>query len=268
MICFPNAKINIGLHITEKRQDGYHNIETIFYPIHGLCDCLEFLESSELIFENEGIQIDTPLEKNICVKAWNTFKSHFNIPPIHIILYKNIPFGGGLGGGSADAAFMLSALNSYFSVGATTEQLEQMALELGSDCPYFIHNKPMFAEGRGELLKPIQLSLKGYWILLAKPNIAVSTAKAYEGIVPVKPEKKLIEVLPQNPKEWNGIVQNDFERTIFAAHPEIGQLKETMYQLGAVYASMSGSGATVYGIFDKEITVPKTIPTVWFGLIQ
>lgn len=268
MICFPNAKINIGLRVTEKRPDGFHNIETIFYPVHGLCDCLEFLESPEFIFENQGIQIDAPPEKNICVKAWNVFKSHFNIPPVHIILYKNIPFGGGLGGGSADAAFMLSTLNSYFSVGATTEELKQMALELGSDCPFFIHNKPMFAEGRGEIFSSIQLSLKDYWILLAKPDIGINTAEAYRGIIPNKPKTSLKESLPQNISDWKGTVTNDFEKTVFANHPEIAQLKDTMYKLGAVYASMSGSGATVYGIFDKEISVPKTIPNIWFGQLQ
>ncbi len=268
MICFPNAKINIGLRVTEKRLDGFHNIETIFYPVHGLYDCLEFFESSEFLIENQGIQIDTPLEKNICTKAWKVFKSHFDIPPIHTILYKHIPFGGGLGGGSADAAFMLSALNSYFSVGATTQELEHMALELGSDCPFFIHNTPMFAEGRGELFSPIELSLKDYWILLAKPDIGINTAEAYRGIIPNKPKESLNASLPQNISEWKQTITNDFEKTVFANHPEIEQLKNTMYELGAVYASMSGSGATVYGLFDKEITIPKTIPTIWFGQLQ
>lgn len=268
MICFPNAKINIGLRIIEKRADGFHNIETIFYPVHGLCDCLEFLESNELKFENEGIQIDTPPEKNLCVKAWNIFKSHYDIPPIHMILYKKIPFGGGLGGGSADASFLLSALNEHFSVGASTEQLEQMALQLGSDCPFFIQNKPVFAEGRGELFSPINISLRGYWILLVKPDIAVGTAEAYRGTTPHKREHKLCDDIPSSIGEWKHIVENDFEPSIFANHPKIGNIKTKLYEMGAIYASMSGSGATVYGIFEQEIEIPKTLPVVWFGQLK
>lgn len=268
MICFPNAKINIGLRITEKRNDGYHNIETIFYPIHGLCDSLEFLESDTLQFENLGIQIDAPMEKNLCVKAWQIFKSKYNIPPIHIILYKRIPFGGGLGGGSADAAFLLSAMNTYFSIGATTEELEKIALEIGSDCPFFIKNTPVFAEGRGELFSPISCSLRGYWILLVKPNVSVSTAEAYRGCKPYKRPNKLCDELPTQISDWKHIIENDFEQSIFPIKPEIAMAKETMYELGAVYASMSGSGATVYGIFEKEIIIPDTLPVVWFGQLQ
>jgi len=268
MICFPNAKINIGLRVTEKRPDGYHNIETIFYPVHGLCDCLEFMESNELKFENVGIQIDTPPEKNLCVKAWNIFHSHYDIPPIHILLYKHIPFGGGLGGGSADASFLLSAINEHFSVGASNEQLEQMALEIGSDCPFFIQNKPVFAEGRGEIFSPITISLRGYWILLAKPDIAVGTAEAYRGTKPFKRSQKLCDEIPQNITNWKEIVTNDFEPSIFINHPAIANLKTQIYEMGAIYASMSGSGATVYGIFDHEISIPDELPLVWFGQLQ
>lgn len=268
MICFPNAKINIGLRIIEKRPDGYHNIETVFYPIHGLYDSLEIFEAPKLTFENVGIQIDAPIEKNLCVKAWNIFKSHYDIPPLHIILLKTIPFGGGLGGGSADAAFLLSAINTYFSVGATNEDLEKMALEIGSDCPFFIKNTPVFAEGRGEQFTPIKLSLKKYWILLAKPDVAISTREAYSGVKPCKREENLLESIPTNISDWKGIVENDFEASIFPNHPEIQSLKETCYKLGAIYAAMSGSGATVYGIFDHEIDIPKNIPTIWFGQIN
>ena len=268
MICFPNAKINIGLRITEKRPDGFHNLETIFYPVHGLCDCLEFVESSELRFENYGIQIDTPPEKNLCIKAWNIFKSHYDIPPIHIKLLKNIPFGGGLGGGSADASFILSAINSFFSVEASNEELEKMALQLGSDCPFFINNKPVFAEGRGEIFTPISLSLQGYWILLVKPDVAISTAEAYRGVTPRKREHSLLAELPNDVSQWKHCIENDFETSIFKNHPEIEAVKETMYNLGTVYASMSGSGATVYGIFDHEIKVPQDLPIVWYGQLK
>lgn len=268
MICFPNAKINIGLRITEKRDDGYHNIETIFYPVHGLCDCLEFFESDKVIFENAGIQIDTPPEKNLCVKAWNVFNAKYNIPPIHMVLYKHIPFGGGLGGGSADASFLLSALNNYFSVGANNEELEKMAASLGSDCPFFIQNKPVFAEGLGEIFTKTNLSLKGYWILLAKPNVAVSTAEAYRGATPMKRDKKIFDEISDNPILWKNNIENDFEKTVFLNHPEIAQVKKQLYDLGAIYASMSGSGATVYGIFDHEIDIPDFLPTIWFGQLQ
>lgn len=268
MICFPNAKINIGLRITEKRSDGFHNIESIFYPVHGFCDCLEIQESDKLIFENLGIQIDAPIEKNLCVKAWNVFNSHLEIPPLHIILYKNIPFGGGLGGGSADASFLLSAINSYFKIGYDNATLEKMALELGSDCPFFIQNKPTFAEGRGEIFSPVELSLKGYWILLVKPDVAISTPEAYRGTTPCKRAKKLIEEIPANISLWENCIENDFEKSIFVNHPEIAKIKDRMYELGATYASMSGSGATVYGIFENEIEVPKDLPVVWFGQLQ
>lgn len=268
MICFPNAKINIGLYITEKRSDGFHNIETIFYPVHGLCDCLEFFESKELQFENEGITIDAPIEKNLCVKAWNVFHAMYDIPPIHMILYKKIPFGGGLGGGSADASFLLNAMNTYFHVNASKEELEKMALSLGSDCPFFIANTPVFAEGRGEVFSPIELSLKGYWIALIKPNVAVSTAEAYRGVKPQKREIKLSEALPMNIFEWKNRIVNDFEPSVFENHNEIAQVKEELYALGAIYASMSGSGATVYGIFDKEIELPKDLPIVWCGQLK
>ncbi|MCQ2959304.1 MAG: 4-(cytidine 5'-diphospho)-2-C-methyl-D-erythritol kinase [Bacteroidales bacterium] len=268
MICFPNAKINLGLRITEKRADGFHNLETIFYPVHGFCDCLEFIESSKLTFENTGIQIDTPPEKNLCVKAWNIFKAKFDIPPVHMILHKNIPFGGGLGGGSADASFLLTALNSYFSVGASTQELEKMALELGSDCPFFIKNQPVFAEGRGEIFSSTDISLKGYWILLVKPDVAISTAEAYRGVHPFKREKKITEEISTDLHQWKNHIDNDFEASIFINHPEIAAVKAQMYELGAVYASMSGSGATVYGIFDHELTVPEHIKPIWFGQLQ
>ena len=268
MICFPNAKINIGLRVTEKRPDGFHNLETIFYPVHGLCDCLEFQESTKLQFENYGIQIDTPPEKNLCIKAWEIFKSHYDIPPVHIKLLKNIPFGGGLGGGSADASFLLSALNSYFSVQASSEELEKMALQIGSDCPFFINNKPVFAEGRGEIFSKTNLSLQGHWILLVKPDVAISTAEAYRGVTPQKREQTLLNDLPQHISQWKNCVENDFEKSIFKNHPKIAQVKNTMYTLGAIYASMSGSGATVYGLFDHEIDIPTTLPVVWFGQLK
>lgn len=268
MICFPNAKINIGLRVTEKRLDGYHNLETIFYPIHGFYDCLEFFEAKEFKLENIGIQIDSPIEKNLCYKAWKLFRDQFDIPPIHIKLLKNIPFGGGLGGGSADASFLLSALNTYFSVGASDEVLEKIALQIGSDCPFFVKNTPVFAEGRGEIFSTIDLSLKNYWIVLLKPDVVVGTAEAYKGVSPQKRIKKLIDEIPENISLWKNIVENDFEVSVFSNHKEIAECKKNLYDLGALYASMSGSGATVYGVFENEVDIPKQLPLIWQGELK
>lgn len=268
MICFPNAKINIGLRVTEKRPDGYHNLETIFYPIHGFYDCLEFFEAKEFVLENIGIQIDAPVEKNLCFKAWKLFQEQYAISPIHVKLLKNIPFGGGLGGGSADATFLLSALNSYFSIGASEEDLENLALKIGSDCPFFVKNTPVFAEGRGEIFSKIDLSLKNYWIVLLKPNVAVGTAEAYRGVVPQKRNKKLVTEIPSDITSWKDTIDNDFEESVFKNHIEIAECKKKLYDLGAVYASMSGSGATVYGIFKNEIDVPKQLPLIWQGELK
>ncbi len=268
MICFPNAKINIGLRVTEKRLDGYHNLETIFYPIHGFYDCLEFFESKDFAIENIGIQIDAPIEKNLCYKAWQIFQEQYGIPPIHIKLLKNIPLGGGLGGGSADATFLLSALNSYFSVGASDDELEHLALKIGSDCPFFVKNIPVFAEGRGEIFSKIDLSLKNYWLVLLKPNVSVGTAEAYQGITPQKREQKLINEISSDITLWKDLIENDFEETVFNNHVEIADCKKFLYDLGALYASMSGSGATVYGIFEEEIEIPKQLPLIWQGELK
>lgn len=262
MICFPNAKINIGLRVTEKRPDGYHTIETIFYPVAGLYDCLEFEEAPELRIENIGIQIDTPPEKNLCFKAWHSFKKYYDIPPIEIHLLKNIPFGGGLGGGSADAAFLIKAMNEHFAIGASNDELEKIALEIGSDCPFFIQNKPVFAEGRGEIFTHVPLSLKDHVLIIAKPNTTVSTKEAYAGITPRKRTKKLIDDLPDSVKNWRTIIENDFEDTVFKNHPEIAELKQKFYDMGAIYAAMSGSGSTVYGIFEKMPVIPENFPVI------
>ncbi|HOS84338.1 MAG TPA: 4-(cytidine 5'-diphospho)-2-C-methyl-D-erythritol kinase [Bacteroidales bacterium] len=265
MICFPHAKINIGLRIVEKRSDGFHNIETVFYPIHGLYDCLEIHQSQELHFTNTGLEIDAPIEKNLCVRAWHVLNAHTPIPPIAIHLHKHIPFGAGLGGGSADAAFVLTALNSYFNLQLSIETLEQLALQLGSDCPFFIQSTPVFAEGRGEVFSPCSIKLTNYFIVLANPNIHVSTAMAYAGVSPHKRPHTMLHDLSINPAKWKGVIENDFEASVFQQFPAIQELKETMYNLGAVYAAMSGSGSTVFGIFESEIEIPTNIPVIWKG---
>lgn len=268
MICFPNAKINIGLRIIEKRSDCFHNIETVFYPIHGLYDCLEIVDSNEISFTNSGLVIDAPIDKNLCVQAWRKLHELYKIPVIAIYLHKVIPFGAGLGGGSADAAFLLVMLNEYFDLKIDINTLQKIALTIGSDCPFFIKNTPVFAEGRGEVFTECNVSLQGKYIVLVNPNIHVSTAEAYGGVKPRRRENTLLQDICISDKQWKGIVENDFETTVFANHPRIGSLKNQMYDLGAEYAAMSGSGSTVFGIFSKEIDIPQNLPTIWKGFLK
>jgi len=250
MISFPNAKINLGLNITEKRADGFHNLETVFYPV-GWSDVLEFVISSEFRFTTSGIPIPGDPESNLVVKAYRIFKEEFGLPAVKIHLHKNIPFGAGLGGGSSDAAFMLRMLNRTFELHLSDEKLIGYAAKLGSDCPFFILNKPVFATGRGELMNIVNMTLNGLFLLLVKPPFEVSTAKAFQGIVPRKSEIPLMEILSLPVHFWKDKVVNQFESSVFQAYPETGHIKEQLYNLGAIYASMSGSGSCVFGIFDE-----------------
>jgi 4-diphosphocytidyl-2-C-methyl-D-erythritol kinase len=256
MLTFPNAKINLGLDIVEKRPDGYHNIETVFYPI-GLSDVLE-VEPSETCadysFSSSGIALDGDPEDNLIVKAYRLLRAEYQFPPIDISLVKQIPFGAGLGGGSADAAFMLKALNELFELKITPKKLEKMAAKLGADCPVFIRNKPIFATGIGNVFTSIDLSLKGYFLLLVKPDIHVSTPEAYSLVLPEKPETSLSELIKQPISEWKNTIKNDFEKSVFSRYPAIEKIKNDLYEMGAIYASMSGSGSSVFGIFE---TVPE-----------
>lgn len=251
MLIFPNAKINIGLNIVRKREDGFHDLETVFYPIQ-LSDCLEFVgsEDQETTFTNTGLTVDSSADDNLCIKAYRLLEKDFNLPALKIHLHKIIPFGAGLGGGSSDAAFMLSSINEYFELGLTELQLIDYSLKLGSDCPFFIKNKAVFAEGRGELFSTVDLDLSKYKIVLVKPDNFVSTKEAFSGIVARKPEVSLTGLIKQPIEEWKNTIVNDFENHIFKIHPRIGQIKEKLYEQGAIYASMSGSGSSVYGIFD------------------
>lgn len=256
MLLYPNAKINIGLNIVEKRPDGYHNIETVFYPI-GLSDILSVEPAeacSDYSFSANGITIDGEPEDNLIIKAYRLLQSEYEIPPVDISLVKQIPFGAGLGGGSSDAAFMLKALNKLFDLNISTKKLEKFASELGADCPVFIRNKPVFASGIGDVFTPIKLSLKNYFLLLVKPDIHVSTPEAYSLVKPEKPQLPLLELIKTPITEWKNTIKNDFEKSVFIRYPEIEKIKETMSDLGAVYAAMSGSGSSVYGIFE---TVPE-----------
>ena len=251
MISFPNAKINLGLSIVSKREDGYHNIESCFYPIPWY-DCLEVIEAASFSFSSYGLDIPGDSSSNICVKAYETLRSDFDLPPVAIHLLKNIPMGAGLGGGSADGAFTLVLLNDLFELNLTTKQLESYALKLGSDCPFFIQNQPVIASGRGEILAPTSIDLSGHFLAIHNPEIHVSTKEAYSGIIPSMPQKGIDELLQSPILQWQGQLINDFEKSIFNNFPEIAQLKQKMHDAGAIYSSMTGSGSTVYGIFKEK----------------
>lgn len=259
MQLFPNAKINIGLNITEKRDDGYHTIETVFYPI-GLCDMLEVTPSdtcTDYSFSSAGIEIDGDPANNLIIRAFKLLKSAYEIPAVDITLVKQIPFGAGLGGGSADAAFMLKALNELFGLNIDIPELERIASYIGADCPVFIQNKAVFATGIGNEFSKTEVNLNGYFLLLVKPDIHVSTPEAYATVVPKKPVRSLKELVKLPVSEWKDCVVNDFEESVFAKYPAIAEIKEKLYAAGALYASMSGSGSSVYGIFAAE---PSILP--------
>lgn len=248
MISFPNAKINIGLNVVSKRPDGYHNLETIFYPVK-LSDALELTESDHTEFTTSGIKIDGNPENNLVFKAYQLLTSDFELPPVNIHLHKVIPFGAGLGGGSADAAFTLKMLNNFFNLKISSDKLESYAAKIGADCPFFIKNKPTFANGIGDQFHPINLDLSEFKIIIVKPNIAVSTPDAYKNVIPAKPDFNLKDIEDLPIENWKDIIKNDFEKSVFPKYPEIEHLKNTLYENGALYASMSGSGAAVFGIF-------------------
>jgi 4-diphosphocytidyl-2-C-methyl-D-erythritol kinase len=250
MISFPNAKINLGLLITEKRPDGFHNLETVFFPVEW-SDVLEFAISDEFRFTSSGIPISGNAESNLVVKAYRLFEEEFSLPTLKIHLHKNIPFGAGLGGGSSDAAFMLRMLNKTFELKLSDDELIAYAAKLGSDCPFFILNKPVFASGRGEIMNIINMTLNGHFLLLVKPPIEVSTAKAFQNIVPKKSDRPLTDLLSLPVSDWKEKLVNQFEGSVFQQYPEIKSVKDTLYELGAIYASMSGSGSCVFGIFNE-----------------
>ncbi|WP_044267123.1 4-(cytidine 5'-diphospho)-2-C-methyl-D-erythritol kinase [Bacteroides timonensis] len=259
MITFPNAKINLGLNIVEKRPDGYHNLETVFYPVP-LEDALEvnvLNEGSEKFrLHQAGLEIEGEVENNLVVKAYKLLDEKFNLPPVDIHLFKHIPSGAGLGGGSSDAAYMLKLLNEKFSLELTDETLEEYAAKLGADCAFFIRNTPTYAEGIGNVFSPISLSLKEYQIVLVKPDIFVSTREAFAKIKPHRQDIPLKEVLKHPIEEWKELMVNDFEESVFPQFPAIKAIKEKLYKQGAVYAAMTGSGSSVFGLFKPEDNKP------------
>ncbi|RHE95169.1 4-(cytidine 5'-diphospho)-2-C-methyl-D-erythritol kinase [Bacteroides intestinalis] len=255
MITFPNAKINLGLNIIEKRPDGYHNLETVFYPVP-VEDALEvnILNESTQKFRlhQAGLEIAGEAENNLVVKAYKLLDERFNLPPIDIHLFKHIPSGAGLGGGSSDAAYMLKLLNEKFNLELSDENLEEYAAKLGADCAFFIRNAPTYAEGIGNIFSPISLSLKGYQIVLVKPDIFVSTRDAFAQIKSHRQEIPLKEVIKQPIEEWKERMVNDFEESVFPQFPAIKEIKEKLYEAGAIYAAMTGSGSSVFGLFKPE----------------
>ncbi|QHS58919.1 4-(cytidine 5'-diphospho)-2-C-methyl-D-erythritol kinase [Chitinophaga agri] len=252
MIVFPNCKINLGLHVVSKRADGFHELETVFYPLP-LTDALEVISPGKLAFTTSGIAVPGDSADNLCLKAWRLLKQDFpEIPEVNIHLHKHIPIGAGLGGGSADAAFMLQLLNNRFQLELTKDQLISYAAILGSDCPFFIENKAVYATGRGEIMTPIDLDLSGWSFVLVYPGVHINTGWAFGKITPKAPVLSLRESIMQPVETWRETVSNDFEAAVFPAHPELALIKEKLYTAGAVYASMSGSGSAFVGIFPKN----------------
>ena len=267
MISFPNCKINIGLNIVGKRSDGYHNIETVFYPL-SLCDALEVLPANHPrsldIFSMEGMQIDGDIEQNLCMKALRLMQKEISLPALQIILMKKIPVGAGLGGGSSDAAFTLKMINSFYNTGLTDEHLMELASSLGSDCAFFLVNKPVFASGKGDQMSKISLQLAGYTLIVVKPPVFVSTAEAYAGTSPQKPELSLRDLIQLPVTDWQYAIKNDFEDSIFPKYPEIASIKKRMYEMGAIYASMSGSGSSVFGLFKDDVNASDDFPGCFY----
>jgi len=267
MLVFPNAKLNIGLNITGKRADGYHDIESVFLPI-GYSDVLELLpgNAAETSLKMTGLPIDGATTSNLIWKAWQLLAERYNIAPVQLHLHKTIPMGAGLGGGSADGAFALILLNNFFKLGLDDATLESLALELGSDCPFFIRNTPQLVTGRGEVMEPFELDLAGYWLALLSPEIHIGTREAYANVQPGQPSYSLTEALQQPVAEWRNVVENQFERSVFPNHPQLQKLKQQLYKAGALYASMTGSGSSMYGIFKREpMLEDHDLPRHWIG---
>jgi len=262
MLVFPKAKINLGLRITGCRPDGYHDIETLFYPV-SLFDALELVadpdEHRKDTLTISGLEIPGKPEDNIVLRAVKSLRETFHVPFLRIHLHKNIPSGAGLGGGSSDAAFILKAVSRTFGLPLSADELKNIAARLGSDCPFFIDCQPAFASGRGEILTPADYILEDYYAVLVNPGITVSTTEAYENCSTTKPEFSLEELVKHPITEWKDIIVNDFEKTVFVIHPQIKEIKQALYRSGANYSSMSGSGSTVYGIFNEKPVIPHNL---------
>lgn len=270
MVSFPPCKINLGLNITGKRADGYHDIVTCFYPVPW-SDVLEIIHAKDFTFSSSGLPVPGPTAENLCVRAYEALKKDYPLKPVAMHLMKNIPTGAGLGGGSSDGAYALRMLNEMFDLSIADEKLKAYASGLGSDCAFFLANKPMIGTGRGDVLSAVAVSLKGRYLVIVKPEVQISTAEAYAGVMPRRPALELRQVLENSPvSEWRKFVNNDFESVIFRKFPVIEALYQKLYAFGATYASMSGSGSSVYGIFEQEVDLKKEFEseTYWSGFLD
>jgi 4-diphosphocytidyl-2-C-methyl-D-erythritol kinase len=269
MVTFPFCKINLGLHVLEKRSDGFHNIETCFYPVPWT-DILEMVPANDFSFTNSGITVPGNWESNLCVKAYQLLKQDFNLPPVHIYLHKIVPMGAGLGGGSSDGAHSIRLLSEIFNLSLSQQQLETYASVLGSDCSFFLKHEAMLGTQKGEVLSPVAISLAGKYITIVKPPVHVSTAEAYAGVKPGTPAQKVKSIIENySLSEWKNVLLNDFEESVFRKYPQIQEIKKRLYDLGAAYAAMSGSGSSVFGIFNNPQAIgefPGCI--VWTGLLR
>ncbi|MEG1622024.1 MAG: 4-(cytidine 5'-diphospho)-2-C-methyl-D-erythritol kinase [Alistipes sp.] len=259
MILYANCKINLGLDVLRRRADGYHDLETVMLPVRGLYDTVEVtrMEGQNPIFTSSGLVVDCPVEENICLKAYRLMQSQFNVGAVRIALDKRVPFGAGLGGGSSDGTAVLGAINALFNLQLTSDELIALAMQLGSDTAFFVHNQPQLCTSRGEVMTPFDPELQGIWLVVVKPQEGVSTREAYAGVAPKLPALPLVERLRLPLAKWQGVVKNDFEPSVFAAHPKIALLRDSLLHQGALYASMSGSGSAVFGLFT---TKPKYTP--------
>lgn len=273
MIYFSPAKINLGLQILEKRADGYHNIQSIVHPV-GLCDILEIrIPSSatqEMQFTQTGIRFEGDLENNLCLRAWKLFREEAKLPAVQMHLHKQIPVGAGLGGGSSNASTTLLGLNQIAENPLSSKRLKELATILGSDCPFFLDQRTMLMEGRGEILTPLPLDFKGLYLVLLFPSIHVSTQEAYAGVNPSIPGLPLKEAIKEPVVQWKEQIRNDFERSVFQRYSHLESIKKELYQLGALYASLSGSGSSMYGLFKEQVSLPENLQklAIWEGPIQ
>lgn len=254
MVVKAHCKINIGLRVVRRREDGYHELQTIMYPVRELYDVIsvEAIEGSDVEFEGRGIVVDCPVEKNLVVRAARLMQQRYSTRGVRITLDKRVPFGAGLGGGSADATAVISAMNDIFALGIDRPTLASLAAELGSDTPFFVYDTPQYCTGRGEIMEPVDVDLRGKWLVVAKPQEGVSTAEAYSGVRPAVPESDLRELVAHPVDKWQESIVNDFEAHILESHPRIAQIKQSLLDAGAEYAAMSGSGSAVFGIFDQQ----------------
>jgi 4-diphosphocytidyl-2-C-methyl-D-erythritol kinase len=272
MICFPNAKINLGLNITEKRSDGFHNIETIFYPV-GWNDALEVIEAKDSVQEFNlhlsGLPILGNTQDNLLYKAYQIIKQSKKLPHLNVYLYKTLPMGAGLGGGSADAAFFINLLNNQFELNFTETERVEIAKQLGSDCAFFVKNSPVFASQKGDVFTDIKLDLSHLYIAIIYPNVHSNTKEAYSLVKPQQSNKSLLEVIKQPILTWKNDLINDFEASIFNLYPVVEKTKNDLYELGALYACMSGSGSAVFGLFETEpeIKMLSQFPN-WIGKMK